>query len=192
MPKSMDGTKTITPGVTGMGQARGKKQKTVLLHDDLCGLLEAHEGFIGANFTRIITAAVLQYIFSDLISGPHTEWMSFAVALDRGDLAVADIPAHRLRKAIELAQFNVRLAQAPDASDGRLEQEKARLDDVEQIAAAWKQRVDWAGDPIGAIRELLTDSSRWLKKATPVYRIGPGGEETVGKYGDDEEPDSTE
>jgi hypothetical protein len=171
-----------------MGQARGKKQKTVLLHDDLCDLLDAHEGFIGANFTRIITAAVLQYIFMDPLHGPETRWVSVAVALDRGNLAVADIPNAIYEELLRFARFNVRLAEQSDVpDDDRIATAKKSLAEVEAEFAEWKKAVEWAGDPMVALREALTITSRWLKKGTPVYGRGPDGKETVGKHGEDQQ-----
>jgi len=58
-----------------------KTQKTFYLDDDLIRLLNAHAKRTGASFTRQVTAAVIQYLFSDP-NGPLPRWMELAVELD--------------------------------------------------------------------------------------------------------------
>jgi len=67
-----------------------KTQKTFYLDDDLIRLLNAHARRTGASFTRQVTAAVIQYLFSDP-AGPRPRWMSLAVELDEGHIAVDGI-----------------------------------------------------------------------------------------------------
>jgi hypothetical protein len=77
---------------TGVGtesKQMAKVQKSLLINEDLVRLLDAHAKLTGASFTRQVTAAVLQYLFSDP-SGPNRSWMEFAVELDSGELNIAE------------------------------------------------------------------------------------------------------
>ncbi len=74
--------------------AMSKVQKSLLINEDLVRLLDAHAKRKGASFTRQVTAAVLQYLFTEP-SGPQEIWMQYAVGLDDGEFTVGDMPAKR-------------------------------------------------------------------------------------------------
>ena|GEM_PF-7086972 len=71
-----------------------KTQRSFYLNDDLSRLLEAHSKATGASFTRMMTAAVLKYLFTHP-SGPGSEWMEHAVSLELGEITVGDMPHQR-------------------------------------------------------------------------------------------------
>ena len=64
-----------------------KVQKTVMIPRDLYDLAADQENVAGVPFTRIVLAALCKYFF-DEPDGPNPEWMSMAVALDRGDIDI--------------------------------------------------------------------------------------------------------
>ena len=76
--------------LTGMA----KSQKTFYLNDDLTRLLDHISKRSGASFTRLVTAALLSYVF-ETPEGPADLWMQYAVSLDLGELSVGDIPKYR-------------------------------------------------------------------------------------------------
>ena len=67
-----------------------KIQKSLLINEDLVRLLDAHAKRTGASFTRQVTAAVIQYLFSDP-NGPLPRWMELAVELDDASITADGI-----------------------------------------------------------------------------------------------------
>jgi len=76
-----------------------KTQKTLLLNDQLLRLADAQGKRTGASFTRIVTAAMLQYLFTHP-DGPEQLWMEHAVALELGEITVGDLPAQRMNDLV--------------------------------------------------------------------------------------------
>ncbi|MEK6674657.1 MAG: hypothetical protein AABZ47_03270 [Planctomycetota bacterium] len=72
-------------------QVMAKKQRSLLLDDRLSQLIDAMQLGSGATFTRIVSAALLQFIFDDS-PGSDARWIRFAVQLERGDITITDIP----------------------------------------------------------------------------------------------------
>lgn len=80
-----------------------KKQRTIQLPEEVFRLADAIEARTGARFNRQMLAALLQYYFTSA-DGPDPLWMKHAVAIEKGDASVGDMPerrvtdfAHRLR-----------------------------------------------------------------------------------------------
>jgi len=97
-------------------QNMSKSQKTFLLNSQLLELVGKVSERTGANFTRIVTAALLQYIFDPALhpeegvpDGPiAAEWMTFAVRLERGDITLGSIPSNTLKDAALRAEYMLR------------------------------------------------------------------------------------
>ena len=77
-----------------------KKQKTFYLNEELDQVVDAVAQTTGGNFTKIVTAALIQYLFGDL-DQPDPCWMRLAVALERKDLTLPDILVDIARGVIE-------------------------------------------------------------------------------------------
>jgi len=80
-----------------------KIQKALMLNEDIVRLLDAHQNSTGVSFTRIMTAAVLAYLYKDM-NGPDVYWLRLATAVDRGQLPVADIPLRALDDILDNLQ----------------------------------------------------------------------------------------
>lgn len=128
-----------------------KVQKSLLLNEDLVKLIDAQGKFTGASFTRIMTAAVIQYFFSDPI-GPDTRWMECAVEIENGETKVGDLP----KSMIALCEANalrIKKLYGDDNPNGDYECAKLRneincwkafmyphdTDDIEHIIALWSE-----------------------------------------------------
>lgn len=68
-----------------------KKQRSLQLPDEAFDLIAAFEAKTGAKFNRVILAAVLKF-FCDEPFGVESRWMEFAVQVERGQLAIGDVP----------------------------------------------------------------------------------------------------
>ena len=98
------------------GTAMPKVQKTFLIPEELAALIDRISELSGANFTKIATAALLQYVFDPALhpgervpDGPiAATWMTFAVRLDRGDITLADIPNDTLKDAALRTEYMLR------------------------------------------------------------------------------------
>lgn len=125
----------------------GKSQKTVYLDDDLISLLQAQSKASGASLTRMITAAVIQYLFTNP-DGPIPYWMEFAVSLELADIDVGMIP--RQRKSDSIADELARREMYPgieelDIPDNSVEMDAkwrkhcgaVKDDPIPRIIAAW-------------------------------------------------------
>ncbi len=75
-------------------QPMAKQQRTTHLPGELFRLTEAFEARSGAKFNRQVLAALLQYFFTHP-EGPDPQWMHWAVAIERGELTVGDMPKQR-------------------------------------------------------------------------------------------------
>lgn len=72
-----------------------KIQKSLMVNEDLIRLIEAHQRRTGASFTRVMTAAVMQYLFTQP-EGPDALWMEHAVELELDEITVGDMPEQRI------------------------------------------------------------------------------------------------
>lgn len=80
-----------------------KVQKTVMVPRDLYDLAADQENVAGVPFTRIVLAALCKYFF-DEPDGPNPEWMSMAVALDRGDINIWQVPVTPIKSRLSLLE----------------------------------------------------------------------------------------
>lgn len=78
-------------------KSMAKKQRSLLLDESLGRLIDAFQEGSGATFTRIVTAAILQYLLREP-GGPDPLWMRFAVTLEREN---NDIPGILLKNVTE-------------------------------------------------------------------------------------------
>ena len=74
----------------------GKAQKTMMVPEDLYRLISAQERQTGSTFTRQAIAAFLQYFFADP-NGPDPIWMNAVIAIENGEISLADLVAERKR-----------------------------------------------------------------------------------------------
>ena len=98
---------------TGRDPKMAKKQRSLLLDENLARLVDAYQQITGATFTRVIAAALIQYLL-DRASGPDSRWMRFAVALERGDVTLPDISLQNAEQKV--AEKTRLLEQAPNRS----------------------------------------------------------------------------
>lgn len=88
-----------------------KTQKTFYLDDNLAGLIDEYQAATGVPFTRVITSAILSYLFDGLQNpdplapvGPDPTWMTVAWRLERGDVTLDELPEWIVTKFIEDAE----------------------------------------------------------------------------------------
>lgn len=123
--------------------AMAKTQKTFYLNDDLGKLVAVIEQRSGASFTRIVTAALICYLFEGFKDSepaspdsPNTDWMSLAMDLERGKVTVDNIPSTVL--AIDVKRGTV---SEDDASALKVRKEKCQ---------GWKNSLEDFGGLVGA------------------------------------------
>lgn len=68
-----------------------KKQVNAWMDESLLRLLQEAPGTTGATMTRIVSAALLQHIFS-YPHGPAMRWMRAAIAVEQGEISVGEVP----------------------------------------------------------------------------------------------------
>jgi hypothetical protein len=144
--------------------ARANKSLTV--PEQLNTLIEAVQRATGATFTRLATAALLKYVFGELVhpeelnsiritSGSGT-WMNLAYLLEKDQLEVGKIVDELLDAAQRDAHFSRRVF--PVGQDSTDEQRENDALAVRRIEACARLRELWAldlkesnGNPIEAI-----------------------------------------
>ena len=81
----------MTAGKTVETRSMPKTQKTFYLNEELSTLVDAVAASTGASFTKIVTASLLHHLL-DNPTGPDPQWMRAAVALEKGECGLADVP----------------------------------------------------------------------------------------------------
>ena len=143
-------------------QNMAKTQKTFLLNSELLELVDKVSERTGANFTRIVTAALLQYIFDPALhpeervpDGPiAAEWMTFAVRLERGDISLADIPNDTLKEAFSRTEYMLRGGKE-DWTEHWKKLRTARQDAIIRWQAALKDHKDQLPALLSLIEECF-------------------------------------
>ena len=140
-----------------------KVQKSFFLHEDLDKLVQLIEERSGASFTRTVTAALIRYIFDGAndpqpaaMFGPDPVWMQIAVALERGRLAVDDIPDEMHNLAIKSVEELLK-CQPSGTDDVYLEDLRSRLSARRQGKAEFQSKVE----SLGGKREAIVDILKW-------------------------------
>jgi len=80
----------MTDTATGARQAMPKIQKTVMLPESLCHLIEAHLDRSGTTLARMVAASILQYLLSRAW-GPDKFWMLLATELEKEGVTFGDV-----------------------------------------------------------------------------------------------------
>ncbi len=146
----------VSDGSTANSPAKGhttmgKKQRSLLLDEDLTVVIDAVQSSSGATFTRLMTAAVIKHLFDK----PHPEpyWMSLAVALERGDLQVSDIPLKVANDRIATLEAELALFKEtgnPDI-DWYIADRQSSLQEAKESKAHWEAAMSGESDPINAV-----------------------------------------
>ncbi len=143
-----------------------KQQRSVQLPSEVYTLADKVESRCGAKFNRQALAAFIQFLFDavdepdpDYHAGPKMKWISLAVAVERGDLSLTDIPLFLLDRAIEKAEATL-LACArknPITLQG-IDEETARanVERLRTLRSGWRNNIEDLGGPAGAIDFMLS------------------------------------
>lgn len=83
----------------GMGR---KQPKNITLDQDVVDVVAALQSATGATMTRIVTAALLQYLFDP---GPQPLWMQLTLSLERGELELPDVPLAVWCETLKRAEY---------------------------------------------------------------------------------------
>jgi len=121
----------------------GKKQRSLLIDEDLWRIIDAWQGATGATITRIMTAAVIDYFFEHLTE-PDQVWMRLAVALERGELSVPDLETEALRHEIKRLEHVLRYARAGKielAKQELLKEHERRLNDARNSLLGYEREM---------------------------------------------------
>jgi hypothetical protein len=78
-----------------------KQGRSIQLPPAIYELAEAVEARSGVRFNRQLLAALLAYYFSHP-DGPEAVWMEYAVAIEKGDLKIADVPEKQHDRAYKV------------------------------------------------------------------------------------------
>lgn len=90
---------------------------------ELSTLLEKRTG---ASFTRIVTAALVQHLFGALVPGEPSPqegvdiyWTWLAIELEKGELAIEDVPMRIIDDCIHGAEKNLAITGDSEAAKGQ-------------------------------------------------------------------------
>ena len=152
--------------------ALSKTQKTFYLHDNLIRLLDFLQSRTGASFTRQVTAAVIQYLFSRP-DGPDPLVMEASVKLENAELSFDDLPAWLAGQWGIIAMMQA--SEANRASPGSTEQ-VARTRDMHRHQAnahGWRNVVRLGPGLVDGLVRLwaLTDSGFDLERILETVSI---------------------
>jgi len=95
-----------------------KVSKSFMLNVELSELTDAVSASTGASFTKIVTAALIQYLLGDL-DHPHHTWMMAATALEKGDVAIPDL-------VVQFAQEKIRQLELEHGVSGEIQVEPGK------------------------------------------------------------------
>lgn len=164
-----------------------KKQKTFYLNEELSKLVDAYVASTGASFTKIVTAALLQYFFES--TRPDPRWMKVAVGLERGDIELGKLPLlvaeARKYEAEQELDLSTREGVPKDAAiDWWVSKFQGELSAAEEAIKFWTMQLeDREDDALQVVIEQLAhgayhDIPEFLRK--PPYTTDsktPGGSE---------------
>lgn len=137
-----------------------KTQKTLYFNPGLTEVVDAHSEATGASFTKIVTAALLNYFFNDIDAsatscvGPDPLWMKLVWGLENGHFPIEQVPwkiiSDLILNAEEAEENAIRRKFKPDQN---------RLDEI----STWKRRRAQMREHLehaGSERNLLTSMIR--------------------------------
>ncbi len=90
----------------GGATSMAKIQKSLMLHEGLCKLLEAEQAKTGVSFTRLMTAAAMRFLFSDLYDLDNPLWLRLATNVEMGNLSLGDVPDQAFSTILQVALKN--------------------------------------------------------------------------------------
>ncbi len=143
-----------------------KVQKNAQLDSDLCDVLEDLQVCTGATHSRIVTAALLKFMFDPL--HPPTDltgytddriWMRIAVEIERGDFTIYEVPGRVLARSLELSEIAIaeldRLGKPTKETEQRKLRWIALRGAVSKLIRRWNDTVaDFNGER-AALRQVL-------------------------------------
>jgi len=146
---------------TQRGTTMGKVQKSLMLPEELHRIVQTLEDKQGASFTRIMTAALLQYLFHRYIQeesspggGPEQGWMKLAIFVERGTYTVREIPEFLITNNIVSAEAMVSFHEK-DSAEAKAERQRQRVKTFKEMKRSWDNAVEQCGDKIEAIIGFL-------------------------------------
>lgn len=137
-----------------------KVTKSFLLNAELDELIKSLSEHSGASITKIITAALLHYIFGD---NPllHPGWMRLAVLLERGDMSLpyVAVEAFKMRAAQGFEEVKsieeLAVPKGKEKGDPALAW-KVRASGHNGTAQNWQEAFDKAEEPLEVLIATLT------------------------------------
>lgn len=140
---------------TGTSRAMAKTSKTVMLHEDICALIEAHAERTGASLTKIVTAALLQYFNSDPV-GPPAVWMRMTMRTEKGELSPAQVGQLVAEDAVGRCIVHARTCKERVERGGErhqlgLDQAYTELAEARDLLSKWQSAAECADDPVAAL-----------------------------------------
>lgn len=136
-----------------------KTQKTLFLQDELCQLIQAFADSTGTNFTKVVTAAVLEHFFWSP-QGPQPMWMRLAAGLDKEKWHLHEIPSAYYD--MHLRYDRARLARCGPGDEGPARLYKERIHDAECRKATWEGDIKDGGGELKGV----------IDAAAQNYRVG--------------------
>lgn len=155
------------------GTEMAKVQKNFLIDEDLAKLLDKVIECTGSNFTKVATAALLEFLFRGYANpeegasapSPDVWWFRMAIQLERGDLRVGDLPTAILEDLITAKQRWIESVEQdnPDPA-GRLarnlDQSRRQLVLAKKMRHNWNNALERADTPLDAMLDRLSFSMK--------------------------------
>lgn len=143
-----------------------KVQKTFLFPEEVAALVDKAIELGGSNFTKIATAALLQYFFQwsawpkrhTSLVGVDWVWTRIVVLIERGELTVSGVPQQLIKEAIESKKTMIRLIEEDEnrkETPEMLAEMKADLKDFEAKLESFQLDIKEYGGELPAIFEHI-------------------------------------
>ena len=164
----------MDPTNGGERSGMAKVSKSLFLNEEISRLVDQYQDEKGLSFTRIVTAALLQFLL-DGFHGADDKWVRQATRLDKGQTTLPDVwramAGARLSWAEHLATDAAVEATRTKSKDSlRTYQDRALKAIVSQIAT-WEAKIGSTPNPIDGLTEMVIRNP-WVATAPQARTEG--------------------
>lgn len=148
-----------------------KAQKTMMVPEDLYRLIAEQERRAGATFTRQAIAAFMQYFFTDPLSSPDHLWMRAAIAVENGEISMADAPKWvAVQRALQ-HKMELDDARENDADKDDIRELSAQFCESDQVAGRWDDVAELGDNTISGLIRLWALEDHGLETESVLMAV---------------------